>query len=442
MKSEKIDYIVKPITSFINRESTAGILLFFCAMTAMLLANSPFAESYHHLWDYHFTISFAGFTIDNTLHHWISDGLMAMFFFVVGLELKREILGGELSTFKKAILPLAAAAGGMLVPAVIFLVNNSSQPEADGWGIPMATDIAFALGILALLGKRVPVSLKIFLTALAIADDLGAVLVIAFFYTSNISLVSLGTGAAFMIILLTANYLGVRNSIFYGIVGIGGLWLAFLTSGVHATVAGVLVALAIPARTKIDEVDFTNKLHDHIREFDSVEPNDLTLLEHEQMHVINKIQKLIKAADTPLQRLEHAFYPIVSFIVMPLFAFANAGVTITSASWNDAMHPVSLGVFSGLLFGKFIGVVAFSWIFVKLKWAQLPEQVTWRNLCGVALLAGIGFTMSLFITNLAFQTGSLVLHAKMGILAASLLAGTVGYFWLRFTLPKNGLQPF
>jgi Na+:H+ antiporter, NhaA family len=358
-----------------------------------------------------------------------------MFFFVVGLELKREIMAGELSAPRQAILPLAAAVGGMLVPTLIFVALNPGLPNVTGWGIPMATDIAFVLGILALLGKRVPVSLKIFLTALAIVDDLGAVLVIAVFYTSEISLMNLGAGGVFLAILLLANSLGIRNTVFYGLVGIGGLWLAFLLSGVHATIAGVLAALSIPARSKIDERGFTQRLRYYLHEFEHIEPNDVTLLEPAQMHVLDQIKRLIRAADTPLQRLEHALYPLVSFVVMPVFALANAGISFTTISAEALFHPVSVGIFLGLLLGKFGGVVGACWIMIRLGWASLPGDVQWKQMYGLGVLAGMGFTMSLFITTLAYESADLILHAKMGILVASLLAGVMGYVLLKTSLP-------
>ncbi len=437
MKFEKIDTLLKPFNRFIHSESTAGIFLLVCSVVALVLANSPWSEAYHHLWEYEFSIGFAGHVVSNSLHHWISDGLMAMFFFVVGLELKREIMGGELSSPKNAILPLAAAVGGMVVPALIYAFFNYGKPSISGWGIPMATDIAFALGVLSLLGNRVPLSVKIFLTALAIADDLGAVLVIALFYTSEISTINLTTGAVFMIVLLTANYLGVRSTLFYGIVGIGGLWLAFLMSGVHATVAGVLAALTIPARTKIDEVGFVRRLRLYVSEFERIPPNDVSLLEPEQLHLVEKIKSLTKAAGTPLQQLEHALHPVVLFVVMPVFALANAGISFEGVSLQGAVTSASMGVFFGLLAGKFIGVVGTSWLFVKMGWARLPGDMTFKNICGLGMLAGIGFTMSLFITNLALQSPMVALEAKIGILTASLLAGIAGFIVLNKTLPKN-----
>lgn len=438
MKLEAIDHLLKPFNSFIKNESTAGIFLLLCSIAALILSNSPWHDEFHHFWEHEFTVGIAGYTISNTLHHWINDGLMAMFFFVVGLELKREIMGGELASPRNAVLPLAAAVGGMLAPALIFACFNYDKPSSSGWGIPMATDIAFALGILSLLGDRVPLSVKIFLTALAIADDLGAVLVIAIFYTSEISFLNLATGAVFMITLMTANYLGVRSTLFYGIVGIGGLWLAFLMSGVHATVAGVLAALTIPARTKIDEVGFATRLRNYVKEFEAIPPNDVTLLEPEQLHVVEKIKKLTRAASTPLQRLEHALHPIVLFIVMPIFALANAGISLKGISFSEAITPVSLGVFFGLLIGKFIGVVGVSWFTLKMGWAQLPSDMSFKNLYGVGMLAGIGFTMSLFITNLAFRSPDVILEAKVGVLSASILVGAVGFLLLKKTLPKSG----
>ena len=439
MKLEKIDHLLKPFNSFIQNESTAGVFLLLCSVAALVLSNSPLSDEFHHLWEYEFSIGIGEYGVSNTLHHWINDGLMAMFFFVVGLELKREIMGGELSSFKNALLPLSAAIGGMIVPALVYVFFNYDNPGTiSGWGIPMATDIAFALGILSLLGKRVPLSVKIFLTALAIADDLGAVLVIAIFYTSDISFLNLATGAVFLIALMTANYLGIRSTLFYGIVGIGGLWLAFLMSGVHATVAGVLAALTIPARTKIDEIGFAMRLRNYVNEFESIPPNKVTLLEPEQLHVVEKIKSLTKAASTPLQRLEHALHPIVLFIVMPIFALANAGISLQGITLNEIISPVSMGVFFGLLAGKFIGVVGASWITLKMGWTELPSDMPFKNIYGIGMLAAIGFTMSLFITNLAFQSNDVILQAKVGTLTASLVAGAIGFLILRKTLPKNG----
>lgn len=408
-------------------------MLFISAVVAMVWANSPFSYTYHKIWHIPFAIGFGGFTISKDLHHWINDGLMAVFFFVVGLELKREFIGGELSSFRKALLPMAAAAGGMIVPALIYLAFNHGTPAADGWGVPMATDIAFALGILSLLGNRVPLSLKVFLTALAIADDLGAVLVIALFYTSDVSLVNVGIGAIFMAVMIGANVLGVRSSVFYGIIGIGGLWLAFLLSGVHATIAGVLAAFAIPARTKIDEQGYLAAIGKLMEKFRQAPANDNHLVTSEQLHIIEDIKKYSVAAETPLQRLEYGMHPLVVFVVMPIFALANAGIELSGDILSGLINPLTLGVFLGLVAGKFIGITGMVKIMVAARLASLPDGASWRHICGVSLLAGVGFTMSLFITELAFTEPLLVLESKVGIMIASLVAGGTGYVLLRWT---------
>lgn len=429
---------LSPWEKFLHAETTAGILLFAGAVIALVWANSPWASSYHHLWENHLAISLGSYSIDKDVHHWINDGMMAMFFFVVGLELKREIMSGELSNPRKAILPLMAAVGGMVVPALLYALFNHNGVGAGGWGIPMATDIAFALGILALLGKRVPLSLKVFLTALAIADDLGAVLVIAFFYTSEISFVNLGIGVFFMVILLVANYLGIRKSLFYGIVGIGGVWLAFLMSGVHATIAGVLAAMAIPARPKIDEIAFTNAMDKLVNHFKSIPPNDVTLLEPAQYQALHKINELTLEAATPLQRLEYNLHPWVAYLVMPLFAFANSGIELSSSVFNVTFFEgVSMGIVCGLLVGKLVGVFGSTWLMCRFELSELPSDLTWSHVFGMGLLAGIGFTMSLFITNLAFDDANLIREAKVGIFTASAISGSLGYLVLRSVLRKS-----
>jgi NhaA family Na+:H+ antiporter len=330
MRSDPIDKILlNPINWFINKSTTSGIVLFATTVIALLLANSPLRDAYHHFWQHTFSIGFNEYVVSKSLHHWINDGLMSIFFFVIGLELKREIMMGELSKPKKAVLPICAGLGGMAIPALLYLALNSSGESSAGWGIPMATDIAFALGILYMLGDKIPVSLKIFLTVLAIVDDLGAVLVIALFYTSDISLMSLLFGGGFLVVLIVANLLGVRNTIFYGIVGIGGLWMAFLLSGVHATVAGVIAALTIPANVKLQDKEFVVKMNALTNDFEKSTPNNVTLLTYEQLHIVERIRFYSKAALTPLQRLEHSMAPLVAFVVMPIFAFANAGITFS-----------------------------------------------------------------------------------------------------------------
>lgn len=432
MKQQPVDkWIINPMKRFLNNSTMSGIVLFSSAFLAMILANSPWSEAFHHIWETKFFIGFGDFQINKSLHHWINDGLMAVFFFVVGLELKREIIAGELSDPKNAILPLVAAAGGMIFPALLYVFFNTSGTPSNGWGIPMATDIAFVLGILYLLGDRVPISLKVFLTALAIADDIGAVLVIAFFYTSNIYFESLFTGAIFLAILIGGNLSGVRSSLFYGIVGISGLWVAFLMSGVHATIAAVLAAFTIPAKVKISANYYTERLEHLLSKFKEAEDNQAPTVTKEQFTILGNVRDISKAALTPLQRLEHGMHPLVAFIVMPVFALSNAGVTITDDFATQASSPVTIGVFVGLLLGKVIGVVGISYLMLKLKWATLPKDMNMLHLLGAGFLTAIGFTMSLFITGLAFNDPNYILQAKLGILSASILASVIGYFIIK-----------
>lgn len=363
---------------------------------------------------------------------------MAMFFFVVGLEIKREIIVGELSSFRLAALPIAAALGGIIVPAGIYAVLNLGGDGAHGWGIPMATDIAFALGILTLFGKRVPAALKIFLAALAIVDDLGAVLVIAFFYTSKISLISLGIGAIFLVTLITINRLGVRNSLVYAIFGIGGLWLAFLLSGVHPTIAGVLAALCIPAKTKIDTKKFIAESVENIEFFkNSGEISESVLTNQERQAALLKHKLLYDNASTPLQRLEKALHPWVIYFVMPIFALANAGVTLSSSIHEIVTTPVGLGIILGLVLGKQLGITAGAWLAVKANIASLPKNVSWSSLYGVSCLGGIGFTMSLFIASLAFKSEQLLSSAKIAILCGSLISALIGCLVLWLSTKKQ-----
>lgn len=435
MKKSGLDlYFLLPIKNFIEKKTSVGLLLIFSALLAMIVANTPLAEGYHNFWKQYIYLGIEDFVIRKNLLHWINDGLMSIFFFMVGLELKRELLEGELSSFRKSLLPVAAAIGGMLVPAVIYYYLNAGGPGVSGWGIPMATDIAFALGILFLLGDRVPLSLKILLTAIAIVDDLGAVLVIAFFYTSEISIESLAFAAFFLLILITANLIGIRNTLFYAVMGIGGLWLAILLSGVHATIAAVLAAFAIPNSKKINVPLFLRKgkmlLFEIGEQYRHRDKKPIETDEH-ITHTIEKFSSLTEDATPPLQRLEHALYPFVSFVVLPIFAFANAGVTIDSASFDIFHSPVTLGVILGLIFGKFFGIVIFTKLVVFFNIASLPKNVLWKHVYGLGFLAAIGFTMSLFITELAFVDEALQSQAKIGILSASFLAGIIGYFYLR-----------
>jgi Na+:H+ antiporter, NhaA family len=416
------------IGSFIKEESLGGFLLILVTIIALIWANTGFHELYHHIWhEVKLGFSFGDFEMKYSLQHWINDGLMALFFFMVGLEIKREVIAGELSTFKKASLPIGAALGGMLFPALIYVVFNFENPaHLAGWGTPMATDIAFALGVLSLLGNKVHINLKIFLTALAIADDLGAILVIALFYTDTINIAQLINAGIFLAVMIGANRMGVRRTTFYAIVGLPGVWLSFMFSGVHATIAGVLIALTIPVRTKVTEKQYVDDLCVLVDEFDRAKPNDNALLTQHQAHLMSKISKLSDDAQTPLQKLEHALHPVTAFIILPLFALANAGVHIEGNILDMLFHPVALGIMAGLVVGKVIGISVLSQVMVKLKLAVLPEGVTWRHIYGVGFLAGIGFTMSIFISGLAFADEELVQIAKIGIFGASVISAVAG----------------
>ncbi len=421
------------ILSFIKEESLGGYILIAITIIALIWANSGFYESYHYLWhELQMGFKFGDFELTSSLHHWINDGLMALFFFTIGLEIKREVLAGELSSFKKARLPIVAAIGGMIIPALIYVIISINHPEfMSGWGIPMATDIAFALGLMAMLGKRVPVSLKIFLTALAIADDLGAIMVIAVFYTESIDMMELLNAAFFLGVLIAANKLGIRSAIFYALVGGLGVWTSFLFSGVHATIAGVLIALTIPVRPKIGEKVFTQRLSSCLDVFKKTDPNDKSLLTKAQFKVISSIGQHVSDANTPLQKLEHAMHPVSTYVILPVFALSNAGVHIEGNLMAMLIHPISLGIMGGLILGKFLGISVFSRIFVKLKLASLPPGVSWAHIYGMSFLAGVGFTMSMFIADLGFERQEYEEIAKVGILAASLLAGIIGVTILR-----------
>ncbi len=427
------------ISRFISDEAYGGIVLILATVAALVWANSAFYESYHYIWhELKVGIVWGKIDLVSSLHHWINDGLMALFFFTVGLEIKREVMGGELSSIKKASMPIAAAIGGMIVPALFYVLVVAKHPEyMNGWGIPMATDIAFALGLLALLGKRVNINLKIFLTALAIADDLGAVLVIAVFYTDTIIFSELISAGFFLIILIIANISGIRNALFYALVGFVGVWLAFISSGVHATIAGVLIALTIPARTKLDENEYVKELSRCLNKFENEQPNDNTLLTKHQAHLISKIDDLNDKAQTPLQNLEHALHPVTAYFILPVFALSNAGVHIEGSILQMVLHPISLGIIAGLVFGKFIGISFLSHITAWLKISVLPEGVSWKQIYGIAFLAGIGFTMSMFISELAFVEEEYKQIAKVGIMAASLVSATLGMVWLSMAAKKT-----
>jgi NhaA family Na+:H+ antiporter len=408
---------------FFRTETIGGLVLLFFGLSALIVANSPLAGTYEHLWETSVGLGIAHHELSLSLHQWINDGLMAVFFLLVGLEIKRELLAGELSSVRQAALPIACAIGGMIVPAIIYLMFNWGRVGAHGWGVPMATDIAFALGALNLVAPRAPIGAKVLLTALAIVDDMGAVMVISLFYTHAIAWTAV-TGAAAMLLVLTAfNRMGVRHLWPYLLGGVV-LWYFVHGSGVHATVAGVALAFAIPTHTRINAVEFSRQARSRLDQFDHTETGDLLVLTSKgQQEALFALERASEGVTAPILRLEHALHNFSAFVVMPLFAFANAGVKI-SLSMEHA--EIGLGVFAGLVLGKSLGVIGAAFIAVRLGVAKLPKAVNWTSLLGYSCLAGIGFTMSLFIAMLAFDQPALVDAAKRGIIAGSLFAGIAG----------------
>jgi NhaA family Na+:H+ antiporter len=428
-----IGVMLRPFRAFAQLSAAGGLLLGLCTILALVWANSPWSGAYDRLWGTYVTVGGGQLVIRETLGHWVNDGLMAIFFFVVGLEIKREVLIGELASPRRAALPIAAAIGGMAVPALFYVSLNRSGDAAAGWGIPMATDIAFALGVLALLGSRVPPAVKVFLTALAIVDDLGAVLVIALFYTASISWTALAWGAGFLGLLVLANRLGVRRTLVYAFLGVG-VWAAFLASGIHATIAGVLVAMTIPSRTVIDADAFVARGRAILAAFDRTSRHGGEAnTNEEQQAALQALEDAIDHVEAPMQRLEHALHPWVAFLILPIFALANAGLDLSGDIGSTLTESVTLGVMLGLVLGKPIGVTLAAWLAVRTGIAAMPVGVSWRHVHGAGWLAGIGFTMSLFIAALAFGDGPELEMAKLGILAASVLAGTTGWVLLRTT---------
>jgi NhaA family Na+:H+ antiporter len=401
-------------------EAAGGILLLIATIIALVWANSPWEEAYHDIWHTKFTLGVGKYILSWSRHIWINDGLMAIFFFLVGLEIKREVLIGELSSLRHAAFPFFAALGGSIIPALVYLAVNIQSNFSHGWGIPMATDIAFALGVLALLGSRIPPSLKVFVAALAIVDDVFGVLVIALFYTAHISYFSLGLGLLGVAISFLANWAGIRQPAVYAFIGVF-VWFAVLQSGVHATIAGVLLAFSIPVKSSIDKDSFVARCR---RLLDRLEHSDINSSDaHAAIHTL---AGQCERVDTPLHRIEHGLQPWVSFLIMPVFAFSNAGVHVLGKFEASARHPVALGVFLGLVIGKPLGILSFAWLSTRLKLTSCPANISWRQVFGASWLCGIGFTMSLFIAGLALAPDEIVDMAKIGTLAASATAGIVG----------------
>ncbi len=424
--------ILTPFEEFIHRQTTSGLLLMGTAIIALVLANGPLASAYEHIVHTLISLNIGSWTLEMSLHHWINDGLMALFFFVVGLELKREMLVGELAKLRNASLPIAAAIGGMVVPALIYFTINPEGDAALGWGIPMATDIAFAIGALALLASRVPKALITFLVALAIVDDLGAVLVIALFYTDTIALGPLAAAGGLFALLLLFNLSGIRKTTPYFIVAVL-LWYALMQSGVHATLAGILGALSVPAVPKYDPERFSEHVRELMQRFDASHQPGKSIMTNDALRAaVQTLENGVHSVEAPLQRLEHVWHMPVAYLVIPIFALVNAGIPLELSSLGETLaHPVMLGVSLGLVLGKFIGITGFSWLMLKLGLAELPKDTRFTQIAGVSLLAGIGFTMSIFVAQLGFEgREDLLLLAKTGILAASLLAGVAGFIWL------------
>jgi NhaA family Na+:H+ antiporter len=429
-----IDIITSPFVRFARMEAAGGIVLLSATILALVWANSPWKHGYHDIFETPVSATLGQFTITENRHEWINDGLMSLFFFLVGLEIKREILVGELSSLKRAAFPFIAALGGMLVPAIIYIGITSHSDVRRGWAIPISTDIAFTLGLLTFLGQRVPISLKVFVTALAIVDDIFAVIVIAVFYTSEIKFVSLGLGLACIIVAFIANILGIRNPVVYAFIGVLA-WFCVLSSGVHATIAGILLAFAIPARTSIDKSLFVTQGHRLLDELEKTEPNSFE--EHSIIHTLERNTELV---ESPLHRIEHFLQPWIGFLVMPLFALANAGVDLSGNATAALSDPVGLGVVLGLVAGKPAGILLFSLLAVKTGLGLPLAGVSWRQVLGAGCLCGIGFTMSLFVAGLAFD-GQILEVSKIAILAASLLSAILGWVILAGGGPADAGPP-
>jgi len=426
LRPSRLAPLLQPLQAFLAAESAGGILLMGCALVALVWANSPWGDSYQHFWHAELSVAFAGRALEMSLEHWVNDGLMVIFFLLVGLEIKREVLIGELASLRRAVLPMAAAIGGMVVPAAIYFALNRGGPGAPGWGVPMATDIAFAIGVLALVGRSVPLAIKVFLLAIAIVDDLGAVLVIAIFYTHTLSTVALGVAGAFLVALIALNILRVHRPLPYMLLGLG-LWAATLFSGIHATVAGVLLAFTIPASRPLQEGPYVDYMRKMLAWFERDVTAVPDLITADQSHALHAMEEASQGVQAPLGRVEHVLVRPVAFFIVPIFALANAGVDLRGGGMSAIGSPISWGVFIGLVAGKPLGILLMSWLVLVTRVATMPEGATVRHIIGVSLLCGIGFTMSLFVANLAFplQPEHLV-ACKVGILLASVVAGLAG----------------
>lgn len=428
--------------SFLKHRVNGGMVLMIVAVLAMVVANSPWADAYHAFWSHPVSLQVGSFNLFShhgeplTLMAFINDALMAVFFFSVGLEIKREVLVGELSSLRQALLPIIAAVGGMLIPVLLYFALTAGTPAADGLAIPMATDIAFSLGVLSLFGRRVPLSLKIFLTAFAVVDDIGGILVIAFGYTSHLDVAYLLGALGVLLLLAVANRIRVMSRTFYCWAGIV-VWYLFLQSGVHATIAGVLVAFTIPSIPCLNVKKYIARIRENVAEFPHFDKSSI-LLTPNQIDILKSIESASDRVISPLQFMEDRMHGMVNYLIMPLFAFANAGITLSGAEGAVA-GPVTYAIVIGLVLGKSVGIYLFTWLAVRSRVTALPQGMNWQNVAGVSLLGGIGFTVSLFIANLSFgETDEVLLNqAKLGVLVGTVLAGVLGYVVLRYVLPKQ-----
>ena len=430
-------HIFVVIENFLAKEAYSGLFLFFAALIAIIWANSPWSSSYFELWNIPIGFEIGEHIIDMDLGHLINDGLMALFFLLIGLEIKRELMVGELSSLRKAAFPIVAALGGIIVPVLLYAsVNLQQGGQLSGFGIPMATDIAFVLGFLLILGRRIPLSLKIFLTSLAVVDDLGAVILIAIFYTSSLNLAAIGYAAIVLVALILLNRLGIKKLMPYLLLGVV-LWLLIEASGIHATIAGVLLAVTIPVRSRISSKKFMDICHLALTDFrDEEAGRENMLLTSEQQDSLENIEDAYGAVQNPLVRLEHQLHPFTAFIVMPLFALANAGVQVSGISF-PLIEPVSLGILLGLVLGKPLGIVGATYIAERLGWVHKPSSLTWKHIIGAGILGGVGFTMSIFITQLAFEDAAMIALAKLFIVTCSLVMGIAGVLYLWRVSNKN-----
>lgn len=438
-----INVFKSPLRHFIQTKINGGAVLLIVALAAMVIANSPLREAYDHFFAQEVILQFGDINLfhvhgsNMTLMSLINDAFMAIFFFSVGLEIKRELLVGELSSPRKAMLPVIAACGGMIIPIILFSLITETGPASRGAAIPMATDIAFSLGVLALLGKRIPLSLKIFLTAFAVVDDIGGIIIIGAFYSSHLVIEYLLWALLFISLLYLGGKLGVNSKLFYIFFGII-VWYLFLNSGIHPTIAGVIVAFTVPARPKLNIYKYVGDIRESLKKLPETAnmSNNKYMLSNSEVSILRHVESSSDKVISPLQSMDDNLHPLVNFVIMPLFAFANANISFSHITFSD-LQGVTLTVFISLVLGKLIGIFSFTWIAVKFKWLNMPDHMNNRSLFGVAMLGGIGFTVSLFIANLAYAGipgigAELLNQAKLGIITGSVFAGATGYLLLRF----------